>query len=102
MAILSYIGFLVIISLVAAPNSKFARYHANQGLVLFIAEIAFAVAYGILSAVILLISWRLYFLVTILSILWLVFVVFAVLGIINAAGGKAKELPLIGKIKIIK
>ena len=32
----------------------------------------------------------------------LVFVVFAVIGIVNAAQGIAKELPLVGKIKILK
>ena len=32
MAILSYIWFLFIVPLVAAPQSKFARFHANQGL----------------------------------------------------------------------
>ena len=32
----------------------------------------------------------------------LVFVVFAVIGIVNAAQGIAKELPLVGKVKILK
>ena len=39
MAVLAYIGILVLVPLLAAPNSKYARYHANQGLLLFIAEI---------------------------------------------------------------
>ena len=38
-AILAYFGLLVLIPILAAPNSKFARYHANQGLTLFILEI---------------------------------------------------------------
>ena len=32
----------------------------------------------------------------------LVFLVLAVIGIINAANGRAKELPVIGKIKLLK
>ena len=32
----------------------------------------------------------------------IVFIVFAVIGIVNAAQGIAKELPLVGKIKILK
>ena len=32
----------------------------------------------------------------------LVFLVFAIIGIINAAQGKAKELPVISKIKLLK
>lgn len=37
MAVLAYIGILVLVPLLAAPNSKYARYHVNQGLLLFIA-----------------------------------------------------------------
>ena len=36
MAILAYIGILVLIPIFAAKESKFARFHANQGLVLLI------------------------------------------------------------------
>src|SRR5437762_547806 len=38
-AILAYLGILVLVPLLAAKESKFAQYHANQGLVLFIADI---------------------------------------------------------------
>ena len=102
MAILAYIGILVLIPLFAAKESKFARYHTNQGLVLCIAEIAYGIVYGILSSIILAISWRLYFLVSIIGLVSLVFLVLLVIGIINAANGKAKELPVIGKFKILK
>ena len=101
MGVLAYLGILVLIPLFAAKESKFARFHTNQGLVLCIAEILYGVAYSILSGIILAISWRLYALVSIIGILGLVFFVFAVIGIINAANGKAKELPLIGKYKVI-
>ena len=102
MAILAYIGFLVFIPMFAAKESKFARFHANQGLVLFIIEAAYGILYAILSAIIFAISWRLLFLVTIIGILSLVFVVLAVIGIINASKGEKKELPVIGKIRILK
>ena len=102
MAILAYLGILVLIPLLAAKESRFARFHTNQGLVLFIAEIIYSIAYSILTGVILAISWRLYFLVTIIGLLGLAFLVLSIIGIINAAGGKAKELPVIGKIKILK
>lgn len=84
MGILAYIWILFLVPLLAAPNSKFARFHANQGLILFIASI--------ICGIIPVVGW----------ILSIVLLVFAVLGIINAAQGKAKELPLIGKIKILK
>lgn len=37
----------------------------------------------------------------VLSLAYLVFLVYIVLGIVNAAKGEAKELPIIGKITIL-
>jgi uncharacterized membrane protein len=102
MAILAYLGILVLVPIFAAKESKFARFHANQGLVLFLAEIAFYIVLTIVSAIILAISWKLYFIITILSLVWIVFLVLAIIGIINAANGKAKELPVIGKFTLLK
>ena len=102
MGILAYFGPLCFIPLFAAKESKFARFHANQGLVLFIACIAWSIAYSILNWIILAISWRLYFISSIIGLGSLVFFVLAVIGIINAANGKAKELPVIGKFKLLK
>ncbi len=102
MAILAYFGILVIIPILAAKDSKYARFHSNQGLILCIAAILYSVAYSILSSIILSISWRLYWLVSIISVLGLAFLIWFVLGIINAAQGKAKELPLIGHFKLLK
>ncbi len=102
MAILAYFGPLVLIPIFAAKQSKFARYHSNQGLVLLIASILYGIAYSILSSIILAISWRLYFIVSIIGLVSIVITVLAIIGIINAATGKAKELPLIGMFKILK
>ncbi len=102
MAILAYFGPLVLIPIFAAKGSKFARYHSNQGLVLLLAAILYGFAYGILSSIILAISWRLYFIVSIIGLVSIVITILAIIGIINAATGKAKELPLIGKFKILK
>ena len=102
MAILAYFGILVIIPILAAKESKFARFHANQGLILCIAAILYSVAYSILGSIILAISWRLAFVMSIVGILGLAFLIWFVIGIINAASGKAKELPLIGHYKLLK
>ena len=40
MALLAYLGLLFLVPMFAAPNSKFARYHTNQGLVLCLAAVA--------------------------------------------------------------
>ncbi len=49
MSVLAYIGILFLIPLLACPNSRFARYHTNQGLVLFLLELAIGVVTGIFT-----------------------------------------------------
>ena len=102
MGVLAYLSWLVLIPIFAAKDSRFARFHANQGLVLFIASAIFGVARWILSEILLAISWRLYFVTIIISLFGLVFLALAIIGIVNAATGKAKELPVIGQIRILK
>lgn len=91
MAVLAYIIFLV--PLLAAKESKFAMFHTNQGLVLFLAAIAVNVVGGIVP----IIGWFI-----ILPIGNLLIFILAIIGIINAAKGEAKQLPLIGGITILK
>ncbi len=103
MAILAYLGLLFLVPLLAAPQSRFARFHANQGLVLFIFEAGASVVLIILGILFMFISPALSILSTILWLLvWLPSIALIVLGIINASGGRAKELPLIGKIRLLK
>ena len=112
MGILAYLGFLCLVPIFAAKDSKFARFHANQGLVLLIAEVVYGIVVAIISNILWGIVWGSFSglgmygvvsaVVTILGILWIAFGVLAVLGIINAAGGKEKPLPIIGKITILK
>ena len=89
-AVLSYIGFLFIIPLIAVPDSKYARFHANQGLVLFIAELVSTLLY-----VIPFIGW------VAGAAAGVLLTVLSVFGIVNAIQGKAMELPFIGKFKIL-
>lgn len=91
MAILAYIIFFI--PLITSKDSKFAMYHANQGLVLFL----FGVSVSVVGTIIPLIGWLL-----ILPLGTLCWFIFVVLGIINAANGKQKQLPLIGKISLLK
>ena len=102
MAILAYFGPLVFIPMFAAKQSKFARYHSNQGLLLLITAVAWSIVYSIINAILLAISWRLYTVSSIIGILSIVFFVLFIIGIINASNGRAKELPIIGKFKILK
>lgn len=107
MAILSYFSWLVLIPIFAEKNSKFVRFHANQGLVLAIASLLWTVVNGILNKVLYAVlgntAWAVYSILTsILGLVGFVFVILAVIGIINAAQGKAKELPVIGSFSILK
>ena len=97
MGILAYLGILFLVPYFAAKESPFARFHANQGCVLFILTIAIGIIVQVI-AYIPIIRW----LSLILSLLYIVIFVFAVLGIINAAKGEMKELPFIGKYRILK
>lgn len=98
-AILCY--FLVgIIWYFADENMKkneLARYHAKQGLVLLIASIAVSILFGIIWAIFVFIP-MLWFLITAISwIVWLFFFVVWIFGIVYAATGKLKPMPIIGK-----
>jgi len=94
-SLFSYLGILFLIPLLAAKDSKYARFHANQGLVLFLAEIVVNIV-GIILAFIPIIGAILLF------VLEIIVLVLVIMGIVNSITGKAKELPIIGKIKIIK
>ena len=97
MGLLSYLWILWLIPLLAAKNSKFARFHANQGLVLFILEVLGGTVFGVLTRIDKIggIFWALF------GIFEFLCLILAVLGIVNSVQGQAKELPLIGKFKLL-
>lgn len=105
-AIIACFGILFFVPLVAAPQSRYGRFFANQSLLLLIAAAVISVASGIIS--------------TIFNVLGIVFFLFSILGalisavlmiipfvlfiilLINAASSRAKELPVIGKYTLIQ
>ena len=92
MAILSYLGILVLIPLFAAKNSQYARFHVSQGVnVLLLYIISTTVSYIPLLPFDGFISW----------IVNMIALVFSILGIINAVRGEMKPLPIIGGLKIV-
>lgn len=102
MAILSYFGILVLIPLFVCKDSKYVQFHTNQGLLVFILEVGYAVGYNMLSKILLDISWELYDIVHLISMVSIAFLILSVMGILNAVNGKMKELPIIGKIRLIE
>ena len=103
MAILAYFGILFLIPLFAAKKDPFARYHTNQGLVLFIFMVIFNVLSNVLTSILIEISPTLVLIVSgVFGILTLLLCIFALIGIIRAAKGQMKPLPIIGGIRILK
>lgn len=90
MGILCYIGILVIIPWLVKRDSKFVQFHANQGILLLILWIAVGFIW-----LIPVVKW----IVCIVTALALcACIVFGIMGVVK---GKAKQLPLIGKIQLI-
>ena len=89
-SIFAYIGIIFWLIAYIAGDKEGAKFHLNQGLVLAIA----GVVASILSQIP--IIW------IVGSIISVICLVFAVLGIISAAKGEEKPLPIIGNIQILK
>lgn len=104
-AVLSYFGLLVLIPIFAGKYSPYARFHANQGLVLLIAEVLYSIVESVIMNVggwLLIPTGLMWLLSMALNLVGLAIFVLAVLGIYNAAKGLMKELPIIGKIRLLK
>lgn len=104
-SVLAYLSWLVLIPLLCerGRKSKFARFHANQGLTLAIIETVYGIFEGLVTGILSIASWHLAHVVGILlGLVNIVFVILLIIGIVNVASGKAKELPIIGKIRLIK
>ena len=86
MAVLSYLGPLVIISFLSAKEDLFVKFHIKQGFVLLAIEV-----------LIWILSMSLIFLWFIWNIIHAIVLILIIVGIMNAVKGREKELPLIGK-----
>jgi uncharacterized membrane protein len=76
---LGYLGILCLIPLLAKKDSKFAQFHAKQGLILLIGEFFVWIPF---------LGW----------ILGIIILVFWIMGIINVFSGKMKALPIVGEL----
>ncbi len=86
-AIISYISLLCIVSLVLKKDNKFALYHAKQGLVLFVFEVA-----GFILSIIPILGW----LIRIFGLV--IFILVSLWGILQALMGNYNRFPLISDI----
>ena len=101
--VLCYFGLLFIVGLIAKPRSRSVRFHANQGLALFLTEIVSSIVLTLLDLVLGLIPVVGGLISALLSLaVGVVILLFTIYGIRNALTGQEKELPYIGQIHIIR
>ncbi|WP_313340368.1 hypothetical protein [Sedimentibacter sp.] len=81
MAGLAYIIFFL--PLIACPDSKFGKFHANQALLLLLVGIIGNIILGFIP----IIGWIL------LPVFAIAILILGIMGIVNGLGGKAKKLP---------
>lgn len=74
-----------------AKHNAFAKFHANQQLLLLIWYII-----ANIIVIIPILGW------IASPIMWIIGVILAIMGIINVAAGNMKRLPIIGKYELIK
>lgn len=100
--VLAYIGILVLVPILAG-KTPFTRYHANQGLILLIANLIGGTVIGVMTVILTLILPILGIVFGVLASLYeLVVLIMAIIGIVHAAQGEMKPLPIIGGITILK
>ena len=91
-------GILFFLPLIFYPEDKFAKFHANQGLVILITAVIGEVVFWVLSIVPVL---RVVF--SILAALFsLCIFILCVLGILGVVRNEEYKLPIIGQYKLIK
>ncbi len=89
MGILAYLVFFV--PLIAAKDSAYAKFHANQGFVLFLGYVICSTLW-----IIPILGW------IAAPICYVVVTVLEIMGLIHSISGKARKLPIAGKFKIFK
>lgn len=101
MAVLSYIGILVLVPLLAGnKSSEYLRHHIDQGLVIWIGSLLADILSGggFLGFAFFSSVWPLELVGGILS---LVFFILMIVGIVDACRGVRRELPVVGAFKIL-
>jgi uncharacterized membrane protein len=104
-AVLAYIGPMVFVPLIWAKDSRFARHHTNQGLILFLVEACLwgcgqTVARLILP--LLSIPAFLWLSSFVSGCLWGVFVLLSLFGVLHVVSGSFAKLPAIGQYQIVE
>ncbi len=84
--------FIATFFIIKLKNSDYVKFHVNQALVLHLVTLVIMIFINVILDLSFIFSTLLY-IVTIFIIIW---------GIINALIGKTKEIPMLGKIHMVK
>jgi uncharacterized membrane protein len=94
---------LFFIPYIFAPNSQYAKFHANQSLVYLICNVVLNVASKIICSILGFVPVVGSIVGTVLPLLVsLVNIALFIIGVVNAFNKQAKELPIIGGFTILK
>ena len=105
LALISYIPFLFFIPMIIKPCSGYLRYHGIQGLTMFLSFVAlefFNIIMGAMFNSIFTEMTGVILTVIITVLINLTVLLLISIGIANAVKGAARELPIIGKYKLLK
>ena len=101
MAVLCYLGIFILIPLLTdARQDKFVKYHLSQGMVLLITVVLVSMVRWILPTGITGGLGGLFFgmfVTFVISVIQLGLLVLVIIGVMNAAQGEKKPLPLLGQ-----
>ena len=99
LAAVGYIPVLFLVPLLASPQSAYAKFHANQGLILTLCTLVLGIAQAVLCAIFGIMPILRDFIPTIIqTVVSVAILAYMVIGIIYAAQGRAKKLPIIGEL----
>ncbi len=110
LALVSYLGYFFFIPMIVKPYSRYLRFHGNQGLTLCLYLIAVNIVTAIITGLIGLAAFAgVGAAIAVAVVNWIIYIIFygsfvalAAIGIYNAVKGYAKELPLIGRIRLLR
>ena len=102
-------GFMFFIPLASVPDSKYGRYIANQGFIILLLEFAAMIAgflVGLILNLLALIPFvGIVFTVIKISVgvlLWALVLFCIIYSMVNMFKGRARDLPIIGRMRFIK
>ena len=102
LAVLSYLGIFFVIPGFLVKKSPYCKFHANQGLLLFLIGILLTVIRSVIRRPLMMVRFLKPIVGLIFTLARLCLLALRIIGMIHAGKGEAKELPFIGSVRIIK